>query len=101
MVEYKGSGGESLHCKRCRLVFNTQHMKQLSGEGKNMSDLTTFKPTVKDVKDIIESYTVDGEPAACTDDQAQNILNSWNDSLEDAFYEHVRGVFMDAGEDNE
>lgn len=60
-----------------------------------MSDLKPFKPTLQDVKDIIESYDVDGEPTTCTDKQAQDVLDNWNDALPDAFYEHVKYEFME------
>lgn len=60
--------------------------------------MTEFNPNIQDVKNIIEGYTIDGQPAKCTNEQAQAVLDNWQDSLPDEFYEFVKCQYMENDE---
>ncbi len=61
----------------------------------------SFNPTIQDVKDIIECYTVDDKPALCTDEQAEKVLSNWHREVEHQFMDFVESEFMEGDIFNE
>lgn len=54
-----------------------------------------FRPTIEDVKNEIGKYTLDNSSIEITDEQAEKILNRWNQKLPQEFANHIQFHVME------